>query len=83
MTSLYWIGAQDANTNSRYISAVAISNEGENFVGNDDCWITGWGASVNGGSGSNNLKELNVAVLPPSQCRRYVVKMGDCHASKE
>ena len=70
--------SQDADTSNRYISTIAVGNKGENFVGNRNCYITGWGADNSGGS-PNNLQELNVDVWSSSQCKQYVNGAGPYH----
>ena len=72
---------QDADTNSHYISTISIGNKGEQFSGNPNCWITGWGALVGGGGGPNALQELHVSV--DEGCKGLAPGAGRYHICAE
>ena len=48
--------SSSANTNSQYISTIALPSQNENFAGNSNCYITGWGTTRGGGSLPNILQ---------------------------
>ena len=39
----------NADMSSQYVDTVALASKSDNFVGNSNCWITGWGRLVGGG----------------------------------
>ena len=58
--------SSSANTNSQYIGTIALPNRNENFAGNSNCYITGWGATQGGGSLPNILQvtPLDITLRP-------------------
>ena len=45
-----------ADMSSKYVDTVALASKNDNFVGNPNCWITGWGHLVGNGQGPDNLQ---------------------------
>ena len=69
-----------ADLSSKYATAVLLPNYKENFAGNPNCWITGWGGTYGGGPMPNILQEANVDVHTTSYCRSiYGSGIGDNH----
>jgi len=61
--------SSNVDMSSRFIDTVALPAKNENFAGNSDCWITGWGATRGGGSTPNMLQEAHVDVYTQSYCQ--------------
>ena len=69
-----------ADLSSRYASTVSLPSSNEEFAGNRNCWITGWGATRGGGPLPNILQEANVDVYTESQCKqRWGSSIGKYH----
>merc|ERR1712121_102532 len=72
--------AADADTSSPYISTVAMAEEGHDFVGNEECYITGWGRIYGYGPSPNVLQEAHIDVYTQSQCRaKHGYSVQDFH----
>ena len=79
----------NADTSNKYVSTIAMANKNEDFAGNYNCYITGWGAMYNGGSTPNKLQVgwgiLNICRIT-HRCRKSFertqlyseVPPGDC-----
>ncbi|CAI9729895.1 9-like protease CTRL-1 [Octopus vulgaris] len=54
-----------------YVRPVCLPSQSDSYA-NDECWISGWGATR--GTGSNRrLRELNVTLLNPNFCQNLWV----------
>merc|ERR1712168_1159556 len=72
--------AKDADTSSPYIATIAMAEKGEDFVGNSECYITGWGALYGYGPAPNTLQEAHIGVFTQDQCRaKHGYSVGDYH----
>ena len=72
--------SSSADLSSKYATAVALPDSNEDFAGNDECWITGWGATRGGGPLPNILQEAKVDVYTESQCKqRWGSSIGKYH----
>ena len=67
------------DTSSKYVSTISLPSKNQDFAGNSNCWITGWGRLRGGGSSPNNLQELKIDVWSSSQCSRQVNRYGSWH----
>ena len=71
--------SQTVQMNS-YVRTIALPNKGEDFAGNKDCWITGWGRTYHNGPLPNILQEAQVDVYTYSSCKqRYGSLVGPYH----
>lgn len=59
-----------ANLSNSNIKPIALPpNDENNFAGNSDCWITGWGRTSGNATGASPvLMELNIPVLTNEVC---------------
>ena len=64
---------------NRYIDTIALPSQDEDFAGNPDCWISGWGALKYGGKDPDILQELHVKVLTAAECREYEQNYQEWH----
>merc|ERR1712121_228147 len=65
---------------SDYVSTVELPAAGEEFAGNPDCYITGWGVLYGGGYTPNILQEAHVDVYTQAYCEaRHGAYIGDYH----
>ena len=67
------------DTTSQYVRTVSLPYQNQDFSGNYNCWITGWGRITGGGASPNNLQELQVDVWSASQCGNQVNNYGNWH----
>ena len=70
----------DVDLSSSLIEPINLPEQNEDFTGNPNCAITGWGSlSTRHGDGPNNLQQLRVNVLPADKCRGDVPNYGEWH----
>ncbi|OWF42704.1 elastase-1-like [Mizuhopecten yessoensis] len=61
--------ANDAELNDN-VELVPMTSKGDDFVGNNDCWLTGWGKTSASSSVAPKLMEVNIDVITNSDCSR-------------
>merc|ERR1712168_70086 len=72
--------SEDADLSSPYIAAVAMADKDEDFAGNPNCYITGWGRLYGYGPSPDVLQEANINVYSQSYCEQYWgSSIGDYH----
>merc|ERR1719244_21703 len=73
--------ATNADTDSEFISAIAMADKEESFAGNPECYMTGWGRLWGNGATPNILQEAHVDVYTYEQCTQYHSsrQIGDYH----
>ena len=65
---------------NNYVKAIALASSNEDFVGNSQCWITGWGNIRGGGPSPSVLQEAQVDVYTRQQCAsRHGSSIQDFH----
>ena len=70
----------DVDMSSPLVSTIALPDENEDFTGNPNCMITGWGSlSTIYGASPDILQELRVNILPTDECMQYVPNYGNWH----
>merc|ERR1712121_83842 len=71
----------DADTSSPFISTIAMADKDEDFAGNSECYITGWGRLYGDGPTPNVLQEAHVDVYTNEQCKTVhnEWQIGDYH----
>ena len=60
-------------------TAPCLPYQDQDFAGNPNCWITGWGRLYGGGTLPSNLQELQLDVWSDSQCNDQVNNWGNWH----
>ncbi|KAG7483683.1 hypothetical protein MATL_G00040980 [Megalops atlanticus] len=63
-------------TVSDVVKPVCLPNAGLNFNAPLQCWISGWGATVSDGHGSEVLREAQVSVIDRTTCNSRAVYNG-------
>merc|ERR1719228_561191 len=72
--------AADANTDSPFIATIDLPGRDEIFSGQPECYISGWGVTVGGGSDTPNvLQEAHVDVYKHEDCRQVLPALGPYH----
>ena len=61
---------KEADLSTKYAKPIALPNPREDFFGNNDCVIVGWGAVQNNGAQSGILYEVRVDILTRDECTR-------------
>jgi len=64
--------SSEADTSSQYVATIALPSQNEEFAGNSQCYISGWGVTVAGGYTPNVLQEAHVDVYTESYCKKYL-----------
>ena len=59
--------ASDVQMNA-YVQPIMMAGYMESFLGNTQCYITGWGSLYQGHRGPNVLQEANVDIWDSQQC---------------
>jgi len=62
--------AEGVNLDNKFVSTIQMADHMENFEGNKECFITGWGTLVGGGRTPNVLQEANIDVWDLPSCNR-------------
>ncbi|XP_053561881.1 transmembrane protease serine 2 [Bombina bombina] len=63
-------------TFSPTIGPVCLPNAGMPWAAGQTCWISGWGATFEGGSSSSTLRAASVPLISPTTCNRPSVYNG-------
>ena len=58
----------EADLSTKYAQPIELPQPGEDFLGNPDCWITGWGALKHRGSQASKPYEVRVDILTRKEC---------------
>ena len=70
----------DVDMSSSLVSTIALPDKDEDFTGNPNCVITGWGSlSTLHGASPDILQELHVNILSADTCRQWVPHYGEWH----
>merc|ERR1712018_864040 len=64
---------------SQYVQPIDMADGSEDFVGNPDCYITGWGSTSGDAPLANVLQELHIDIYPEETCRTDLKRLGDWH----
>jgi len=69
------------NVKSQYISTVALAEQGQDFLDNKDCYITGWGKMGNRKPMADVLQQAHVNVYSNAECdkKHSAHKVQDSH----
>uniref|UniRef100_A0A3Q1J8H0 Peptidase S1 domain-containing protein n=1 Tax=Anabas testudineus TaxID=64144 RepID=A0A3Q1J8H0_ANATE len=65
---IYLLQLASPVTLNSYIQPICLAASGSTFYNGTDSWVTGWGATASGASGSQNLMEVEVPVVGNRQC---------------
>ena len=60
--------AESADLSDPNIGVAALPEEGEEYSPGTECWVTGWGATSEGGSLSRVLMKADVVIFSPEDC---------------
>ena len=60
----------DADLSTKYAKPITLPEPGEDFFGNPDCWIMGWGALQHLGSQAGIPYEVRVDILTWTECTK-------------
>ena len=61
---------KEADLSTKYAKPIALPNPGDDFFGNNDCWIVGWGATQHNGAPTGVVYEVRVDILTRDECTR-------------
>merc|ERR1712004_956320 len=72
---------EEVDLSNEYVSTIKLADAGEDFFGNENCWITGWGQTKSHGSNRipNVLQEVNISIYKHKMCELRMAGIGDFH----